>query len=73
MSETNVDYNFLGRSGLKVANIALGAVTFGRDTTFVVSPKFLNQLVIKYIVNIILYINLLPQFVILIYNYEITF
>ena len=31
MAETKVEYNFLGKSGLKVSNIALGTMTFGKD------------------------------------------
>ena len=29
MSTLNMEYNFLGRSGLKVSNICLGAMNFG--------------------------------------------
>jgi len=29
-SEKKVEYNFLGNSGLKVSNICLGAMTFGK-------------------------------------------
>ena len=31
MAEPKVDYNFLGRSGMKVSNLALGTMTFGKD------------------------------------------
>ena len=29
MTTENMEYNFLGRSGLKVSNICLGAMNFG--------------------------------------------
>ena len=31
MAEQQVEYSFLGKSGLKVSNIALGTMTFGKD------------------------------------------
>ena len=38
MAESTVDYTFLGRSGLQISNIALGTMTFGKDTESLVSP-----------------------------------
>lgn len=47
-SERKVDYNFLGRSGLKVSNICLGTMTFGIHTEgmmgwFFGSPRQTNE------------------------------
>ena len=40
MAAQHVDYNFLGKSGLKVSNIALGTMTFGKDDKSQVGCSF---------------------------------
>jgi len=31
MAETSVDYNFLGKTGVRVSNVCLGTMTFGKS------------------------------------------
>ena len=43
MEESKVEYGFLGKSGLKVSNIALGTMTFGKtEKTLVIEYLFSN-------------------------------
>jgi len=52
-SGRSVDYNFLGNSGLKVSNICLGAMTFGKmndnGPMTVVCIHFLVHIILIYI------------------------
>jgi len=52
-SGRSVDYNFLGNSGLKVSNICLGAMTFGKmnedGPMTVVCIHFLVHIMLIYI------------------------
>jgi aryl-alcohol dehydrogenase-like predicted oxidoreductase len=41
--ENNMDYRFLGRTGLKVSELCLGAMTFGRESTPEVSFQVLDR------------------------------
>jgi aryl-alcohol dehydrogenase-like predicted oxidoreductase len=40
-----MNYRFMGRSGLKVSELCLGAMTFGRETTEAISVSILNRFV----------------------------
>jgi aryl-alcohol dehydrogenase-like predicted oxidoreductase len=40
-----MDYRFLGRTGLKVSELCLGAMTFGRETTEEISHQILDRFV----------------------------
>ncbi len=44
-ANSDVNYRFLGKAGLKVSELCLGAMTFGRETNEEISHQMLDRFV----------------------------